>query len=117
MDWYIYDENGNLVNTIHASESYVIDICNEHPGWTYAPVNSNPTPNLYPYQQALIAEFENIRDHIFSFLQDHGWANSVENFNLATRQYDAMIEYYLVLNERIVNEGIQEYVSVPDYAL
>ena len=118
MDWYIYDENGNLVNTIHASEDYVVDLCNEHPGWTYAPVQTSPTtPTLYPYQRALIAEFENIRDRIFDFLKDHGWANNVDNFNLATRQYDAMIDYYLVLNERIVNEGIQEFVPVPDYVI
>lgn len=72
---------------------------------------------MNPYQQSLISEFEDIRDRIFNFLQDHGWANSVRNFNLANRQYDAMVDYYLVLNERIVDEGIESHVSVPDYVI
>lgn len=113
MDWYIYDADGNYVNLIHGSEEFVINLCNENPGWTYAPVQTTPPePTITPHQQSLINDFNNIQSRIISFIQDHSWATTRSTFELAEKQYDAMVELYLVLADRIRYEGLESYVTI-----
>lgn len=112
MEWNIY-KNGNLINTIYADENFVKELCEEN-GWTYAPYgqNPNPSPSITPYQRSLLDEFDSIQSRILAFIQDHSWAITRETFDLATRQYDAMVEYYIVLSDRIRYEGLESYVTI-----
>lgn len=113
MSWKIYDEDGNLINTIVGSEEFVIEYCREN-GYTYEliPENPNPSPTLTYHQQNLIDDFNQMQSRIISFIQDHSWATTRNTFELAEKQYDAMVELYLVLADRIRYEGLESYVTI-----
>lgn len=114
MYWNIY-ENGVLINTICADEDFVISYCQEN-GYTYSPkdygTSDPPTPSLTPYQQSLINDFNDIQSRIIAFIQDHSWATTRATFDLATQQYDAMVDLYLVLADRIRYENLESYVTI-----
>lgn len=115
-NWYIYDADGNHINTIYGTESAVKQIC-EMEGYTYAPVpDENPNPvvpdPLTPEQNDLLRQFDTLKLDIMALIQEHDWARNRESFELVARQYDAMVDYYIVLADRIRYEGLESYVTI-----
>lgn len=110
-NWYIYNSDGEQINVIRATEEVVQQMCEEE-GWTYAfAYDDEPqTPTLSGAQQRLIDDFVSIRTKLMIFYQDHSWARSSETFELAIRQWTAMVDYYKVLHERIQMEGLTEHI-------
>lgn len=111
-NWYIYDADGNLVNTVYGTEESIKELC-ESEGWTYVLAGGpdpDPQPTLTDSQQRLIDDFVSIRTKLMIFYQDHSWARSSETFELAIRQWTAMVDYYKVLHERIQMEGLTEHI-------
>lgn len=113
MHWIIYDAEGNEINRIAADEDFVKTLCEEN-GYTYEliPENPNPSPTLTYHQQNLIDDFNQMQSRIIAFIQDHSWATTRATFELAEKQYDAMVELYLVLADRIRYEGLESYVTI-----
>lgn len=102
--WNIYDGSGVLINTIVGTEERIQEYCTEN-GYTYE-LDPNWVPPLTDVQKNLIKEYNWVENRISGFLENHIWANSRETFTLAVRQYNAMVDYYLVLHERIVMDGL-----------
>lgn len=106
--WKVY-RNGEFVNYLWGTEEYVNEFCSER-GFTYEydPYYKKP---LTEEDKALIREHNWIEARLTSFINDHSWANTKERFELAARQYEAMIAYYLVLQERVVNDGLSDRLT------
>lgn len=107
--WNIYDSDGKIINTIVGTEENIQQYCEEN-GYTYE-LDPNWIPPLTDTQKNLIKEHNWVENRISSFLEGHSWANTRETFTLATRQYNAMVDYYLALHERAVMEGIENRLN------
>lgn len=120
MDYEIYADT-TLINTIVASEDFVIKYCSEH-GYGYR-LRGSDSDIIYPsgnepdeipltfYQQSLIDEYNQIQSKIDALISEHYWADTAVTFTLAMRQYNALIELLAVLHDRIEYEGILSHIT------
>lgn len=110
--WLIYDADGNYVNGTVGTEEWVRVYCEER-GYTYE-LDPNWVAPLTDYQKNLIKEHNWVENRLTGLIEDHSWAHSREEFDIVVRQYDAMVEYYMVLRERIMNEGLEDRLNEND---
>lgn len=102
----IYDELGREIRTMTGTEEQIAHYCNQF-GYTYE-IIEDTTASLDANQTTLIREFKWVEAAIERFIQNHDWANTKKNFELAIHQYETMMEYYLALDDRIEAENLRD---------